>query len=189
MINHAASVAGHACGAAANSAPFARPRRDSHDSDAMPVQLDTYDRRLLALLQEDAGRTAEELASRVPLSVSAIQRRIKRLREERVIQRDVAVVDGDAVGGITTFFATLRLGREHPGVQQRLREWLCARPEVQQAYYVTGESDVMLVVCAPDVPAYEAVMRELMASHPEVVRYTTSVVLSPLKRGLAVPVG
>jgi Lrp/AsnC family leucine-responsive transcriptional regulator len=151
----------------------------------MPTTLDVHDRHLLALLQEDAGRTAEALAERVPLSPSAIQRRIKRLRAEGVIERDVAVVSPAAVGGVTLFLTALQLAREHPQHLQRLRAWLDGRAEVQQAYFVTGECDFMLIVCAPDVAHYEAVMAQLMADNPDVQRYTTSVVLSPVKRGLA----
>jgi DNA-binding Lrp family transcriptional regulator len=154
----------------------------------MPSTLDPHDRRLLALLQEDAGRTAEELAQQVPLSVSAIQRRIKRLRDEGVIERQVAVVDPEAVGGVTMFLATLQLAQEHPQRLQQLRRWLAACPEVQQAYYVTGENDFVLIICAEDVARYESLMTRLMADNTDVQRYTTRVVLSPVKRGLAVPI-
>lgn len=169
--------------------PFrAAEPRNAH-TQPMPSPLDAYDRRLLALLQEDAGRTAEELAQQVPLSASAIQRRIKRLREERVIERHVAVVDPAAIGGVTMFLASLQLAQEHPQGMQRLRQWLAANAAVQQAYYVTGESsDFVLIVCAEDVAAYESLMAKLMADNPDVQRYTTRVVLSPVKRGLGVPI-
>jgi DNA-binding Lrp family transcriptional regulator len=156
--------------------------------DAAQPQLDTYDRRLLALLQENAGRTAEELAAQVPLSVSAIQRRVKRLREDGIIQRDIAVLDPAAVGGVTMFLASLQLAREHLQGTQRLRDWLVSCPAVQQAYYVTGDSDFVLVVCARDVAQYEALMGRLMAENPDVLRYETRVALSQVKRGLSVPV-
>ena len=154
----------------------------------MPAQLDPYDRQLLALVQDDAGRTAEELSRRVPLSPSAIQRRLTRLREEGVIEREVAVVDPQALGGVTLFLSSLQLAHEHPDQLQRLRSWLGACPQVQQAYYVTGQGDFVLLVCAPSVASYEALMAGLMAQNPQVLRYTTSVVLAPVKRGLALPV-
>jgi DNA-binding Lrp family transcriptional regulator len=152
----------------------------------MPSRLDSHDLMLLSLLQEDASRTAEQLAEHVPLSVSAIQRRIKRFRQERIVEREIAVVDPAALGGATLFLASLFLAEEHPQRMQALREWLAARAQVQQAYYVTGEADFVLVVCAPDVPAYERLMAQLLADNPVVRRYTTTVVLAPVKRGLAV---
>ena len=153
-----------------------------------PSSLDTYDRQLLVALQEDASRSAQELAADVPLSVSAIQRRIKRLRDEGVIERFVAVVDPAAVGGATMFLASLKLAREKPESAQRLREWIGQCVHVQQAYYVTGESDFVAVVCIDSVAAYESLMARLMADNPDVLRYTTQVVLAPIKRGLGVPV-
>jgi len=150
--------------------------------------LDALDRRLLALVQADASRTAEALAQEVPLSVSAIQRRLKRLRETGVIQAQVAVLDPQRIGGSTLFLANLQLAQEHPERMNRLRAWLLACPEVQQAYYVTGESDFTLLVCAPDPTRYETLMARLLAENPDVLRYTTSVVLAPVKRGLALPV-
>lgn len=59
--------------------------------DAAMEQLDAFDRRLLALLQQDAGLTAEQLAEHVALSVSAIQRRIRRMRDRGVIMKDIAL--------------------------------------------------------------------------------------------------
>ena len=151
-------------------------------------ELDAYDRQLLALVQEDAAQTAEALSQRVPLSASAIQRRLKRLREEGVIQAQVAVLDPRRLGGGTLFLAALQLAREQPDGMNRLRKWLLACAEVQQAYYITGDSDFAVLVCVPDVASYEALMSRLMADNPDVVRYTTSVVLAPVKRGLALPV-
>ena len=153
----------------------------------MPADIDPYDRQLLALVQQDAAQTADALALLVPLSPSAIQRRLKRLRELGVIERQVAVIDPQHLGGTTLFLASLQLAHEHPDRMNRLRAWLAERAEVQQAYYVTGESDFMVMVCARDAAGYEALMARLIADNPDVKRYTTSVVLAPVKRGLAVP--
>jgi DNA-binding Lrp family transcriptional regulator len=59
---------------------------------------------------------------------------------------------------------------------------------VQQAFYVTGEADFMLVITAPDTEAYDALMSRLMADNPNVKRFTTYVALGIVKRGLAIPV-
>ena len=57
------------------------------------MDLDDFDRRLLNLVQSDAGQTAEQLAGDVGLSASAVQRRLKRLREAGVIIREAAILD------------------------------------------------------------------------------------------------
>lgn len=151
------------------------------------MDLDAFDRQLLNLVQQDASRTAEQLATHVALSVSAIQRRLKRLREEGVVERHVAVLDPRQVGRPTLFVVALEVERERPELLAQLRRWLDAEPHVQQAYYVTGGADFTLVVAAPDTETYDAMMSRMVADNPNVRRFTTNVVLGIVKRGLAMP--
>ena len=151
------------------------------------MELDLFDRRLLNLMQEDATLTAERIAEQVGLSPSAIQRRLKRLREEGAIVRDVALVDPKKVGRPTFFVVSVQVEREHPEKLAQLREWLVAQPNVQQAFYVTGESDFVLIITAPDTETYDALMSRMIGDNPNVKRFTTNVALSVVKRGLAIP--
>jgi Lrp/AsnC family transcriptional regulator, leucine-responsive regulatory protein len=152
------------------------------------IELDRFDRQLLTLAQQDAALTAEQLAERVSLSPSAIQRRLRRLREQGVIQRQIAVVDAAQIGRPTTFIAALQVDSERPEAMAALRAWLDAEAAVQQAFYVTGEVDFVLVVAASDVVCYEALMARLLAANGNVRRYTTQVAMGVLKRGLTLPV-
>jgi len=152
------------------------------------MQLDRFDRQLLNLVQEDAGQTAERLAEQVELSPSAIQRRLRRLREEGVIAREIAVVDPASIGRPTFFVVSLQIEQERPELLAQLRKWLTARANVQQVFYVTGEADFILVLTAPDMAAYEAFMSQLLEQNPNVKRFTTNVALSVVKRGLGIPV-
>lgn len=150
--------------------------------------LDRFDRRLLTLVQRDAAQTADALAGQVGLSASAVQRRLKRLRETGVILSEIAVVDPLKVGKPNFFLAALEIERERPELIARLRQWLSAEEQIQQVYYVTGTADFVLVVVAPDVGAYDALMSRLMADNPNVRRFTTNVALGVGKRGLFVPI-
>ncbi len=152
------------------------------------MDLDRFDRLLLNLVQEDAGQTTERLAEQVPLSPSAIQRRLRRLRELGVITREIAVLDTRHVGPMTTFVAALQVERETPELLAELRTWLAAQAQVQQAFYVTGEADFVLIVTAPDTQAYDALMVRLVRENPNVKRFTTQVALGVVKRGLTLPV-
>ncbi|WP_207633527.1 Lrp/AsnC ligand binding domain-containing protein [Escherichia coli] len=91
------------------------------------------------------------------------------------------------VGKPNFFLAALEIERERPELIARLRQWLAAEEQVQQIYYVTGTADFVLVVVAPDVGAYDALMSRLMADNPNVRRFTTNVALGVGKRGLFVP--
>ena len=152
------------------------------------MELDDFDRRLLNLVQSDAGQTAERLAASVGLSPSAVQRRLKRLRETGVIVRETAIIDPKCIGSPVSFVVALQVERERPEMLNQLRAWLEAREQVQQAFYVTGDADFVLVVTAPDTEAYDGLMSRLMAENPNVKRFTTYVALGVVKRGLAIPV-
>lgn len=150
--------------------------------------LDRYDRRLIAALQEDADRTAEQLAEHVALSSSAIQRRIRRLKDSGAIQRVVAIANPRSVGSPTFFIVAIQVERERPELLAQFRRWLAAEPQVQQAFYVTGDADFILVVTAEEAEAYDRLMSRLMEENPNVRRFTTNVAMGLVKRGLAIPI-
>jgi len=152
------------------------------------MDLDRFDRQLLSLVQEDSGQTAERLAEQVELSPSAIQRRLRRMRDEGVIVRDCAIVDPAVVGRPNFFVVGLQVERERDDLLAQLRKWLAAEVRVQQAFYVTGDADFILVVTCPDTEDYETLMSRMMRENPNVRRYTTNVALSVVKRGLTLPI-
>jgi len=152
------------------------------------MELDRFDRQLLNLVQQDSGQTAERLAEQVELSPSAIQRRLRRMREEGVIVRESAIVDPRSVGRPTFFVVSVQVERERPDLLAQLRKWLAAEEHVQQAFYVTGEADFILVVTAADTETYDALMSRMVGENPNVKRFTTNVALNVVKRGLTVPV-
>jgi Lrp/AsnC family leucine-responsive transcriptional regulator len=155
----------------------------------MPLKLDPLDRRILALVQRDCTLAAETIAEQVGLSASAVQRRLKRMREDKTILAQVAVVDPKRVGRPLTFIAAAEIERERAELLQELRRWLDAEPAVPQVYYVTGTADLVMILTAESVEAYDAITARLVAENPNVRRVTTSVTLHAFKRGLFVPVG
>jgi Lrp/AsnC family leucine-responsive transcriptional regulator len=152
------------------------------------MKLDRFDRQLLNLVQEDAGRTSEDLAQRVALSPSAVQRRLRKLKEAGVIVRQTAILEPRKVGRPTFFIVSLEVERDRPELLTQLRTWLAGQEHVQQAFYVTGEADFILVVTAPDTETYDALMARLTIENPNVRKFTTNVALGVVKRGLTIPV-
>lgn len=150
--------------------------------------LDHFDRQLLMLLQADAGITSEKLSETIALSASAIQRRIKRLRDDNVIERDVAILSPAKVGNPTYFLVSLQVESERPELLSSLRTWIAAEDQIQQAFYVTGEADFLMIVTAQDTQSFEALMARLLNENVNVKRYSTNVALGIVKRGLTIPV-
>jgi Lrp/AsnC family leucine-responsive transcriptional regulator len=154
----------------------------------VPPVLDELDRKILALVQQDARRAAEAIGAEIGLSASAVQRRIARLREEAVITAEVAVVDPKSVGRSLTLIVDIEVERERPELMAVLKRWIAGEPAIQEAWYVTGDSDFVLIVTARDVEDYDALMQKLVTENSNVRRFRTRVALGTLKRGCRVPV-
>ena len=153
-----------------------------------PPVLDAVDRQLLTLVQADNRRSVEHLADAVQLSVSAVQRRLQALRRSGVIIAEVAVVDPKLVGRPLTILVELTIEQERPEHLIALRRWLATEDTVQQAWYVTGDADYMLVVTAASMDGYHAFTERLLAENRNVRRFRTNVALQVTKRSLFVTV-
>lgn len=109
------------------------------------------------------------------------------MRENGVIVRDISVVDPRKLAPSTTFIASIHIERERPELLAQFRNWLSMHDNVQQAFYVTGETDFVLIVTAPSAESYDLFMSRLVSENPNVKRFTTNVALGIVKRGLTVP--
>lgn len=144
------------------------------------IDLDDFDRRLLAALQRDNRQTGEELAEQVGLSPAACLRRAQRLREAGVIERDIAIVAADYTETPLTLITQVTLQRDRPDFLDAFRRRMIAAPEVTQAYYVTGAADLVLVIAVKDMAAYESFTLRQFAD-PQIKRFDTMVVMSRVK--------
>lgn len=151
------------------------------------MQLDSFDRRILDLLQRDAQTKVDVIADRVGLSASAVQRRIRKLKAEHVITGEVVVVNPKAAGNMMTFVAGVEIERENYEALGRFREWVAQNDNIQQLYYVTGSLDLVVIILARDTEHYDGISAEMMKAHRQIRRVTTHVVLKSLKTGLALP--
>jgi Lrp/AsnC family leucine-responsive transcriptional regulator len=154
----------------------------------MPPALDELDRKILVLVQQDTRRAAEAIGAEIGLSASAVQRRIARLREDAVITAEVAIVDPKSVGRSLTLIVDIEVERERPELMAVLKHWIAGEPAIQEAWYVTGDGDFVLIVTARDVEDYDALMQKLVSENSNVRRFRTRVALGTLKRGCRVPV-
>jgi Lrp/AsnC family transcriptional regulator, leucine-responsive regulatory protein len=153
-----------------------------------PPPLDAFDRQILDRMQHDCQLKAEAIASQIGLSVSAVQRRLKRLRANGAIRAEVAVLDRQAVGRSLTLVMGLEIERDNYVALAAFRQWAAREPAIQQVYYVTGQVDLVAIVMARDMADYDALCARLMAELPAIRRINTQVTIEVLKLGLQVPV-
>ena|SRR5688572_19930685 len=148
--------------------------------------LDEFDKQILKQLQENNRITAEELGNMINLSTSAVQRRLKRLRQDKIIEADISIISTAAVGfGITCIVdVTLHLGNSE--VIDSYKELMSACPEVMQCYYVTGTFDFVVIVNTKDMKEYEGFSKKYFMDNPTVKQFYTHVVMDKVKFGFSV---
>jgi Lrp/AsnC family transcriptional regulator, leucine-responsive regulatory protein len=157
-------------------------------SKPIQPQLDAFDRKILAILQKDNTTPQRTIGEAVNLSAPAVQRRIKRMEEDGVIQANVAVVDPVAVGQAITIFVEVEVISETADQIEMAKREFAAAAEIQQCYYVTGEADFILVIVVPTMADYEALTRRLFFGNNNVKRFRTFVAMDRVKVGLGVQV-
>jgi len=130
--------------------------------------LDGVDRRLLQILQDDASLTNQSLAERAHISPPTCLRRVKRLIELGIIERQVAIVAPDRLGASLT--AVVEISLEHQGAERQaeFEERVRDEPAIQQCYRVSPGPDFVLVVCVVDMPAYHALVHRLFTAQANV---------------------
>lgn len=150
--------------------------------------LDAYERRILALLQEDASLSNAELAERVGLSSTPCWRRVQRLRELGVIRQQVALLDRRLLGLNAQIFAQVKLnahGRQHlDEFTAAIREF----PEVLEAFVLMGPVDFLLRIVAADIDAYERFFFEKLSRVPGIQEVNSVVALSEVKATTVLPI-
>jgi len=148
--------------------------------------LDELDKQLLSQLQQNNRITAEELGNRINLSTSAVQRRLKRLRQDKIIEADISIVSPAAVGlGITCVVdVTLNLGNSK--VIDSFKSLMSDCAEVMQCYFVTGTYDFVIIVNTKDMSDYENFSKKYFMDNPDVKQFYTHVVMDKVKVGYSV---
>ncbi len=152
------------------------------------MHLDSLDRRILSLLQEDARLTNNELAERVNLSASQCSRRRQRLEDDGLIKGYRAVLDRDKAGYPLVNVISVTLATHNPDNARRFAQLVARLPEVQEAHALTGEMDYILKVVTPDLKALSEFVNEVLLPHESVQHVKTSIVLNTLKETTALPV-
>ncbi len=163
----------------------------SHSRGIRPREpvLDAIDRRILDLLQDDNQITNLALAERIGLSPPACLKRVRRLRADKVIVKDVCVLDPESAGRSIVAFVGVELDRQREDVLAAFERKIAAEAEVQQCYFVSGEIDYLLTVVCLDMEAYNAFARRVLANEHNIKRFRTSFSLSRVKYETRIPLG
>jgi Lrp/AsnC family leucine-responsive transcriptional regulator len=151
-------------------------------------RLDDHDKKLLRLLQQNNKLTTEELSVTVNLSQSAVQRRLAKLRSEKIIEADVSIISPIAAGVGITCVVDIILHEGNSKAIDSFKTAMQACVEVSQCYYVTGTYDFVLIVNATDMRHFEEFSKKYLMDNPNLKHFYTHVVMDKVKVGYSVAI-
>jgi DNA-binding Lrp family transcriptional regulator len=151
------------------------------------IQVDGFDLRMLAALQDDGRLTNQQLADRVGLSASQCSRRRTRLEAARVIAGYHADLAGEALGFNLIAFIHITLATHSPDNAERFRALVDRVDEIQEAYSLTGDADYLLKAVLRDLKSLSGIVNHVLMPHPSVAHVRSSIVLDRLKQGFRLP--
>ncbi|HET7850231.1 MAG TPA: Lrp/AsnC family transcriptional regulator [Pseudolabrys sp.] len=150
-------------------------------------RMDAIDRKILAVVQQDASLSVAEIGQRVGLSSTPCWKRLQRLEAEGVITRRVALVDPEKVGLGITVFVSVETGDHSREWLTRFAEVVGAMPEVMEFYRMAGDVDYMLRVVVPDIQGYDLFYKQLIATVP-LKNVTSRFAMERIKSTTALPI-
>lgn len=147
------------------------------------IELDSIDRHILGILQEDAALPVQVVAERVGLSPNPCWRRIKQLEAAGVIERRVALVNAAAVGLSVTAFVSIRTNQHNADWLQSFARGVQSIPEIVECHRMSGDIDYLLKVVVRDIQHYDRVYRRLIAAVPGLSDVSSTFSMERLKHG------
>jgi len=141
------------------------------------IDLDALDRAILAALLEDGRQSQVELAELIPLSATAIARRIRALEEKGVIQGYQARVSRRALGLGMTVIVQIGLRSQNEDLLKSFEEAVASAPSVVSCHLMSGEDDYLVTVMARDLADFERIHKEQLSRLPGVARLKSSFAL------------
>jgi Lrp/AsnC family transcriptional regulator len=149
--------------------------------------MDAIDRKILAVVQEDASLSVAEIGSRVGLSSTPCWKRIQRLEADGVIQKRVALIDPGKIGLGITVFVSVETGDHSQDWLGRFAETVGGMPEVMEFYRMAGDVDYMLRVVVPDIAGYDTFYKKLIGTVP-LKNVTSRFAMEKIKSTTALPI-
>jgi len=149
--------------------------------------MDAIDRKILAVLQDNAALSVAEIGLRVGLSSTPCWKRIQRLEADGIIQKRVALVDQDRIGLGISVFVSIETGDHSQDWLDRFAKTVTAMPEVMEFYRMAGDVDYMLRVVVPDIAGYDAFYKRLIATVP-LKNVTSRFAMEKIKSTTAMPI-
>lgn len=150
------------------------------------MSLDAIDKKILALLQQDAALPVSEIAEKVNLSTTPCWRRIQRLEEAGVIRQRVALLEPAKLNLGVTAFVAVKTNQHNASWLRKFADAVADIPEIVEVYRMSGDVDYLLRVVVPDIAGYDAVYKRLIQK-VELFDVSSSFAMERMKFTTALP--
>jgi Lrp/AsnC family transcriptional regulator len=149
--------------------------------------MDAIDRKILAVVQEDASLSVADIGQKVGLSSTPCWKRLQRLEADGVIMRRVALIDPEKIGLGITVFVSVETGDHSQEWLAKFAEVVNAMPEVMEFYRMAGDVDYVLRVVVHDMASYDTFYKKLIATVP-LKNVTSRFAMERIKSTTALPI-
>ena len=129
----------------------------------MSSNLDATDKAILSVLQVDASQSLDSIAERLGVSLNTVWRRVRRLEEEKILERRVALIDNEKIGLPLTAFVQIRTDDHSADWSKRLADTVDRIPEIVEFYRLAGDVDYILKIMIASVADYDRVYQQLIS--------------------------
>lgn len=142
--------------------------------------LDKFDRQLLELVRLDNMAPARVMAEKVGLSVSAVLRRLRRLRDDKIIVGDISLVAPALTGSALTMHVLVEMSQSGRRIMDNFAREIDLHPQVVAAWEVTGETDFVLKVQVNTMEEYDRFTRTALSEEKGVRTFKTFIAIRPV---------
>ena len=151
-------------------------------------KLDSFDYKILNIVQKNNKFTSQKLAKEVGLSSSACQRRLNSMRKTGIIERDISVLDRNQLNRKITMIVQIQSDIEGTEPDIQFKKTMFEAPEVMQCYYITGDYDYILIATFKEMEDYEDFTKKYFLENPNIKHFKTMVVMNKVKENLSIPI-
>ena len=148
--------------------------------------MDSFDRAILTIIQNDGSLPLNEIANRVGLSPTPCWNRIRKMEESGIIAARVALLNGSKLGLGVTIYVSIETSDHSEGWLARFAQTVQSMPEVLDVYRMSGDVDYMMRVVVPGIDAYDAFYRRLIKAIP-LKNVTSRFAMEMIKATTALP--
>ncbi|PMS21736.1 AsnC family transcriptional regulator [Trinickia dabaoshanensis] len=153
------------------------------------LELDELDLRILAIVQADSSLSNIDLAQKALASAPTCLRRVRKLKEAGLIEREIAVLDLSRIASMVTALIEVSLDRQAAEDYDAFESYICAEPAVTQCYRVSPGPDFVVIVELPDMRSYDEFARRLFTQSSNVRNVRTFFSMRRAKFEAGAPIG